>query len=44
MKRLMRAAECWIWSETLFRVVGLVALAVVMAAAWALLSMAGRVI
>jgi hypothetical protein len=44
VKRLMRAAEAWIWSETLFRVAGLVALAVVMAAAWAVLIMAGRMI
>lgn len=43
MRRLARAAEAWIWSEILIRVIGIVALGLVVALAWAMLKWTARI-
>lgn len=40
MKRLARAAEAWIWADAAIKLVGILALAGVMAAAWIVLKSA----
>lgn len=40
MRRLMRAAEAYIWTEAIVRVVGIVALIAVSVAAWVVLKYA----